>query len=412
LDSGEGKELPLFSPISLLVALAAAALLVGIYLWQGGLIFNPGPLSAAPGTARAVSEYSTHAGFERECGLCHRPFAASQAELCSQCHQDVAQQVAAGDGLHGRLENPNACRACHPDHRGRDFSPLEFALTDFDHSVTRFALTGQHATAQCADCHASGYTNTSTECSSCHAEPAVHAGLFPLDCTQCHTADAWQPAIWNGQPFDHANTGFSLALHSQDYAGQPLTCQACHPALISSASQVTCQDCHASHDAAFMDEHVLTFGADCAGCHDGSDRMANFDHAAVFPLEGRHAALQCLDCHTAQNFTAAQAACVSCHAEPAIHAGFFGTNCQECHTADAWQPARLLEHAFPLDHGGQISACVTCHAGAYTQYTCYSCHEHNNEAALRQEHAEEGIGADRFPDCAACHLDGRKPDDD
>ena len=37
-------------------------------------------------------------------------------------------------------------RACHPDHRGRDFSPLEFALTDFDHSVTRFALTGQHAT--------------------------------------------------------------------------------------------------------------------------------------------------------------------------------------------------------------------------------------------------------------------------
>ena len=267
MDSGEGKELPLFSPISLLVALAAAALLVGIYLWQGGLIFNPGPLSAAPGTARAVSEYSTHAGFERECGLCHRPFAASQAELCSQCHQDVAQQVAAGDGLHGRLENPNACRACHPDHRGRDFSPLEFALTDFDHSVTRFALTGQHATAQCADCHASGYTNTSTECSSCHAEPAVHAGLFPLDCTQCHTADAWQPA-------------------------------------------------------------------------------------------------------------------------------------------------RLLEHAFPLDHGGQLSACATCHAGAYTQYTCYGCHEHNNEAGLRQEHAEEGIGADRFPDCAACHLDGRKPNDD
>lgn len=413
MDSGEGKELPLFSPINLVVALAAAVLLVGIYLWQGGLIFSPGQLSAVPGAGLATSTFSTHADFEQQCSLCHRPFQASQAELCGQCHQDVAQQVATGDGLHGHLANVTTCRACHPEHRGRDFNQVDFALTRFDHSVTRFALTGLHAAVQCADCHASGYANTSTECSSCHAEPAVHAGLFPLDCTQCHTSDGWETATWQGQPFDHAKTGFSLALHAKDFTGQPLTCQGCHPALISSAAQVTCVDCHASQDAAFMNDHAQTFGNDCTGCHDGSDRMANFDHAAVFPLEGRHADLQCLDCHTAQNFSAAQAACASCHQEPEIHAGFFGTNCQECHSTTAWQPARLVEHAFPLDHGGQAdTTCATCHTGAYTEYTCYGCHEHNNEAELRQEHAEENIAADRFPDCIACHLDGRKPEDD
>lgn len=413
LNSGEGKELPLFSPISLLVALVAAGILVGIYLWRGGLIFSPGPLSAVRGSGMTPSAFDTHAAFERQCSQCHRPFQASQAELCSNCHQDVAQQVASRDGLHGRLSNVTACRSCHPEHRGRDFNQIDFALTSFNHSTTRFELTGGHAVLQCADCHAKGYANTSTDCAACHGEPAVHAGLFPQDCAQCHTSAGWQPATWQGQPFDHTKTGFSLALHAKNYAGQPLTCQECHHALIASAAQVTCQDCHTQHDAVFMDQHVQTFGSECTACHDGADRMANFDHAAVFPLEGRHAALQCLDCHQAQNFGVAQAACSSCHQEPAIHAGFFGLNCQECHTSAGWQPARLIEHAFPLDHGGQADAtCATCHSGAYTVYTCYGCHEHNNEADLRQEHARENIGADRFPDCMACHIDGRKPQGD
>ncbi len=38
---------------------------------------------------------------------------------------------------------------------------------------------------------------------------------------------------------------------------------------------------------------------DCKRCHDASDWMPNnFDHnTTTFPLEGRHAEIECIDCH-------------------------------------------------------------------------------------------------------------------
>ncbi|TLN00223.1 hypothetical protein FDZ74_16870, partial [bacterium] len=343
------------------------------YFYFGGTIFNPGPLSSVAGTRTTQSTFSSHADFEQQCNMCHRPFQSNQAALCTECHQDVGQQVAGKDGLHGRLANVATCRSCHPEHRGRDFNLTSFALDTFDHAVTDFPLEGKHAALACANCHAAGYANTASECSACHAEPAVHAGVFPLDCAGCHSTQGWRPAQWQGQPFDHANTGFSLARHASGFDGQPITCQNCHGSLTGAAATVTCAGCHANHDAAFMSQHEATFGSDCTACHDGVDRMVNFDHASVFPLQGRHAALECLDCHQAQNFSAAQAACASCHQEPEIHAGYFGLNCQDCHTSEAWQPARLIEHAFPIDHGAQAdTTCFTCHSDRYTTYTCFN----------------------------------------
>jgi hypothetical protein len=155
-----------------------------------------------------------------------------------------------------------------------------------------------------------------------------------------------------------------------------------------------------------MTGHRELFGEACLECHDGVDRLSGFDHQAIFPLSGAHAEIQCSDCHQDKSFRGTPAQCVSCHAEPEIHAGFFGSQCQYCHTDGAWLPALLQTHSFPLTHGeGGEVACTVCHTQTYAEYTCYGCHEHQPDEIL-EEHSEEGIAAEDLPACATCHPDG------
>ena len=160
-----------------------------------------------------------------------------------------------------------------------------------------------------------------------------------------------------------------------------------------------------------MQLHIKKFGGSCLDCHDGTGDLANFNHDLVFPLTGKHTQANCTDCHTTQNsFTGLSQECSTCHLEPQIHAGFFGLQCQSCHTTDAWQPAQLLQHGFPLSHGNEeeSSTCQTCHPANYTTYTCYNCHAHN-QAGIEKEHREEGIS--QFANCMECHADGKEHDD-
>ncbi len=61
-----------------------------------------------------------------------------------------------------------------------------------------------------------------------------------------------------------------------------------------------------------------------------------------------------------------------------------------CHTATAWQPAKLTQHAFQLTHGGtEQLECQTCHLENFTEQTCYNCHDHQPEQMA--VHQAEGI---------------------
>lgn len=281
-----------------------------------------------------------------------------------------------------------------------------FARESFDHASTDFPLDPRHARAACQDCHTPDGAALVVQCAACHAEPEVHAGILSTECGECHQGDAWEAVTWQGQPFDHELTGFSLRLHQVDYAGVALACTGCHNPVSSTEEGFACQNCHMGWDTVFMIGHAQSFGPNCLECHDGVDRMKGFDHSAVFPLQGRHGELSCATCHTGQPFREAETLCATCHQEPEIHAGFFGLRCQMCHLDTAWQPARLAVHEFPLDHGSQQElSCDTCHAGAYTEYTCYVCHDHP-EAEMIEVHQAAGIPAEQIPDCAACHLDG------
>ncbi|MCA9925760.1 MAG: cytochrome c3 family protein, partial [Anaerolineales bacterium] len=173
-----------------------------------------------------------------------------------------------------------------------------------------------------------------------------------------------------------------------------------------------CQACHAKPAPTFMTEHTALFGSKCQDCHDGTGQMAEFDHAQVWPLTGQHAAQDCTACHVNQVFKGTPSECVACHEEPPIHFGIFGTDCANCHATDAWLPARLRQHTFPLDHGEQGELeCAVCHTtSSYTAYTCTTCHEHNMDQVV-QEHDELNLTQEELLDCAECHATGKTHED-
>jgi predicted CXXCH cytochrome family protein len=355
------------------------------------------------------------------CDACHTTegdFAAPD-EKCASCHSahDSAFMLQ-------HLQDFGAnCSGCHD---GAD------QMVKFDHSKTAFPLDGRHAGLRCADCHglnalaitgvvpleAQSFKTLPSDCVACHAEPQAHQGMFSTDCVACHSTSAWSPAKWDGKPFQHTSTtGFSLALHASNYDGSPMTCKDCHKVnggqLMQAGlqfDQQICTDCHAKdpQKPEFISQHQDRFGSNCLDCHDGVDRMSNFDHAQFFPLDGVHGKIACESCHENKVFKGTPTECVKCHAEPAIHAGFFGLACQDCHSADAWTPASLKIHGFPLDHGGQGEvACKTCHTGAYVNYTCYGCHEHQPEP-IQESHLQAGVSLEELPDCTSCHPTGLK----
>jgi hypothetical protein len=351
------------------------------------------------------------------CAKCHSTddkFSASN-QKCSTCH---AQHDAKFMTQHVQDFGEN-CAACHD---GAD------RMVKFDHSETAFPLRGQHTQVQCVGCHgakkwligsvqtlsqltAQSFKQAPTDCAGCHAEPEVHKGMFDSNCATCHSTDGWKPARMDGKLFDHTSTiGFSLALHIKNYDGTVMDCKACHQNGINSFDQQICETCHAqgAERAAFMRKHVDQFGTACLDCHDGVDRMSNFDHANFFVLDGKHAKIDCDACHKNKVFKDTPKVCVQCHAEPAIHAGFFGLKCEYCHSAQAWSPAALKEHVFPLDHGGKVEVpCQTCHPSKYAEYTCYGCHDHQPDE-ITASHQKAGIAVQDLPDCARCHATGLK----
>jgi hypothetical protein len=312
-----------------------------------------------------------------ECAACHadQTFRGTPT-TCVACH-------AADDAHDGALGQE--CAACHVTSDWREVA--------FDHSLTAFPLTGQHAAVECAACHADQtFRGTPTTCVACHAADDAHDGALGQECAACHVTSDWREVA-----FDHSLTAFPLT--GQHTA---VECAACHADQTFRGTPTTCVACHAADDA-----HDGQFGTDCAVCHNTSDwRAATFDHSrTAFPLTGQHTTVACTACHANQLFRGTPTNCVACHVEPAFHAGAFSATCNDCHTTAAWLPARFdAPHTFPFNHGDAgVNSCRTCHVAQVQSYTCYQCHD---QAEMAEEHLKEGI-AD-FQSCASCHPTGEK----
>lgn len=342
-----------------------------------------------------------------DCTGCHNPDDPGYAavpELCQACHANA-------DPTWMERHITSYGAACLDCHDGVD------RLSGLDHTLTGFPLAGKHAELACLDCHTTWtvqgprmFEGLPTGCTDCHAEPSLHAGFFGKRCEACHTPLGWLPVTWKGQSFNHNFAAFSLDRHSVDYAGAPITCKSCHPVNLGEFSQQACIDCHRAERQTWMDVHKNISGANCVGCHDGLDRMADFNHDLYYLLEGSHRTALCVDCHrtTMQEeiYRYLPSQCQDCHTEPALHAGIFGVECHHCHDAAGWSPAYLHDHLFPFDHGGAaLTDCRLCHETAYTGYRCYGCHEHQ-PGEMARLHSELNITGDTLTSCINCHPDG------
>jgi hypothetical protein len=168
------------------------------------------------------------------------------------------------------------CQACHDkdNPHGQEFKNSEGNIvcadchnTDswtskiqFDHSTTRFPLTGAHQFITCRSCHQTDknvqvrFALTSgdipVDCKGCHAKDNPHHDQFTQsaignNCDACHSTEAFTMA-----DFDHSRTRFPL-----DGAHSNLTCFSCHKTETDKNGntfvrfrpmQITCESCHAN----------------------------------------------------------------------------------------------------------------------------------------------------------------------
>ncbi|MBK6898514.1 MAG: hypothetical protein IPH09_04355 [bacterium] len=142
-----------------------------------------------------------------DCDACHQGSPGEEHTTisadCLSCHD--ADYEATRDPDHAANGFSTDCVSCH------GMTASGWGSGSFIHSPA-FPLTGAHAAATCASCHATGYAGTPTDCYACHRpdyegtdDPGHVAAGFSTDCRLCHS-----DASWDGADFDHTVSGFPL----------------------------------------------------------------------------------------------------------------------------------------------------------------------------------------------------------
>ena len=349
-------------------------------------------------------------------------------EDCSDCHRDPHQ---------GRLGA--TCAGCHVATGFKGVSAQAF-----DHSRTRFPLSGGHRSVDCAKCHdperAWGKRPPFSTCESCHADP--HAGRATLagrrvDCAVCHDDRNFRPSTYSVT--DHESSPYPLkGKHAA------VKCEGCHPknpsdvpavelgraAVLIRRDHEKCRDCHDDSHAGQL--AGTRDGQECESCHDvrgfKPSTYTVARHAGTkLPLEGRHSEAECRDCHgeirknlpplpdvrtlgeARVALTLIDAQCVSCHHDP--HAGRFSAggerpkenDCLSCHDSTRFRPSTL-----DVEGHGSFAWRLE---GAHRTVPCFLCHDELKLPAptirlLKVEGSPRSLSfeADHLR-CASCHDD-------
>lgn len=277
-------------------------------------------------TATGFPLQNSHSG--KTCVQCHQTTYTGTTNVCSTCHLPDFQGTTNPNHVTGNY--PQVCSNCHTD--------LGWSPATFDHNIVGYQLTGKHTTATCADCHTSGYSNTSTLCNSCHAsdyQAAVNPNHvtphFPRTCEDCHSSAGWRPSTFN-----HDTQYFPIysGKHKSKWNGD---CLSCHTNA-GNFGTFSCIDCHEHNQASMNSKHqgVANYSWNsqrCFDCHpDGSDLPPQKTDHSFYPISGKHKGVTCQDCHTGET---PKPQCITCHQEDVTiahksAAGF--TNCWNCHT--------------------------------------------------------------------------------
>jgi hypothetical protein len=344
-----------------------------------------------------------HAGVA--CAQCHTPKNIQSNDRALIKYKDLSKSF---------LGLSQDCLSCHADpHKGQLGNDCQRchnvndwkAAKNFDHSRTRYPLTGLHIQVACEKCHKPDAPGGQTRfrgmrfaaCTDCHLDP--HKGTFKQRCEECHSTAGWKK-ILPGNAFDHSKTKYPLlGEHAK------VSCAACH---INGDFQkpltfTNCTDCH-------KDIHKGQFAArekkgECSECHTVNGWKPSLfgvkEHATSrYPLEGKHSKVECAKCHLPAGestlYKVKFANCMDCHKD--VHEGQFAAapynnRCEACHTVQDFHRvlftiAKHRETKFPL-------------TGAHIAVPCSDCHK------VGITHAADKVMPFHFEDrsCTACHTD-------
>lgn len=115
-------------------------------------------------------------------------------------------------------------------------------------------------------------------CAACHEQPDIHINQFGLDCTRCHSLEAWTPALLTRHTFalDHGSEG-------------QVTCETCH---VETYAENNCYACHDHQPDEMLTVHeaeAIFELDDCVACHstgapgEALPGVQTLSSAATFP---------------------------------------------------------------------------------------------------------------------------------
>lgn len=254
------------------------------------------------------------------CAECHigsdfkKPLAFNR---CTDCHDDYHQ------GEIKALSNAKQdCKDCHSLEQEFTFSSYGIA----EHDSSDFPLQGAHLATPCFACHKEeanprwDFEFGSHNCVSCHEDihdDYINAKYYPeQDCQACHNSETWHQL-----EFDHSQTNWPLeGAHAES------ACSECHfkedGSQLFANLETACQSCHENSHG---DQFGPVSSIDCTTCHRSAKdwQASNFDHQkTLFPLEGKHAEIECSACHKVQAdspelgplYKIKKFECLDCHA--------------------------------------------------------------------------------------------------
>lgn len=268
---------------------------------------------------------------------------------------------------------------------------------------------------ECEKCHKRFDKNAQTElCADCHKDVAadmrgkrgLHGHQEDVTCKRCHPdhqgRDA-KVAVVDKEKFDHDRTDFRLRGAHRQTKNKCADCHANNKKYREAPSD--CFTCHRKDDS-----HKGGLGKKCEECHgDVKWKETQFDHdkKTKFKLQGEHAATECKECHIDGKYKDTPKDCYSCHKRDDLaegHRGHFGSKCEKCHTADAWDEPTFnhdRDTKYRLKGKHARTECGGCHKNAlYTeklQTKCLACH--------RKDDDDKGHKGSLGDKCDKCHSE-------
>ena len=209
----------------------------------------------------------------------------------------------------------------------------QVAVVATDHTVEKDHLFGRlegaHVATPCFACHLDEaedrwtFRQIGETCVDCHEnihKDYISDSYYPEeDCRACHSSEAWDDIA-----FDHDLTGWVL-----DGKHAEIACRECHYEAqegLESYLQVFQGlegECVSCHENVHGDEFAVNGVTVCTECHVTTSWVPElFDHDQTrFPLEGRHAEIDCAACHEIESeegtptivYKLNKLQCIDCH---------------------------------------------------------------------------------------------------